>query len=469
MIGKQAVLQVCAIARNRMRAKGKNRMEIKIKLPEKVKIILERLIANGFEGYAVGGCVRDSLLGREPHDWDITTSAAPCQVKELFSHTFDTGIEHGTVTVLIGSEGFEVTTYRIDGAYTDGRHPSEVQFTSSLKEDLRRRDFTINAMAYNERAGLVDLFGGVKDLEKGVIRCVGDAGERFGEDALRMLRAVRFSAQLGFEIETQTAAAIRELAATLKKISAERIQAELVKLLESPHPDWFRKAWETGITAVILPEFDRMMDQPQNNAHHIYSVGEHTLETMRQIPENKVLRLTMLMHDMGKTECAVLDEKGIYHFHGHAAYSADIAKKLMKRLKFDNETAGQVYRLVACHSLYPEAEPEGVRKGIYQIGEELFPLFLEVKRADVMGQSPAVRQAKLSYLDQVRRIYEEILERGDCLSLKSLAVTGNDLIRDGVKPGPALGDILNKLLEEVLEHPEKNEKEYLLEKSRSLR
>ena len=373
------------------------------------------------------------------------------------------------MTVLIGSEGFEVTTYRIDGAYTDGRHPSEVQFTSSLKEDLRRRDFTINAMAYNERAGLVDLFGGVKDLEKGVIRCVGDAGERFGEDALRMLRAVRFSAQLGFEIETQTAAAIRELAATLKKISAERIQAELVKLLESPHPDWFRKAWETGITAVILPEFDRMMDQPQNNAHHIYSVGEHTLETMRQIPENKVLRLTMLMHDMGKPECAVLDEKGIYHFHGHAAYSADIAKKLMKRLKFDNETAGQVYRLVACHSLYPEAVPEGVRKGIYQIGEELFPLFLEVKRADVMGQSPAVRQAKLSYLDQVRRIYEEILERGDCLSLRSLAVTGNDLIRDGVKPGPALGDILNKLLEEVLEHPEKNEKEYLLEKSRSLR
>ena len=254
-----------------------------------------------------------------------------------------------------------------------------------------------------------------------------------------------------------------------KKISVERIQAELVKLLESPHPDWLRKAWETGITAVILPEFDRMMDQPQNNAHHIYSVGEHTLETMRQIPENKVLRLTMLMHDMGKTECAVLDEKGIYHFHGHAAYSADIAKKLMKRLKFDNETAGQVYRLVACHSLYPEAVPEGVRKGIYQIGEELFPLFLEVKRADVMGQSPAVRQAKLSYLDQVRRIYEEILERGDCLSLRSLAVTGNDLIRDGVNPCPALGDILNKLLEEVLEHPEKNEKEYLLEKSRSLR
>lgn len=443
--------------------------EMRIRLPEKVRIILEQLTAHGYEGYAVGGCVRDSLLGREPHDWDITTSASPWQVKALFSHTFDTGIEHGTVTVLIGSEGFEVTTYRIDGEYTDSRHPREVQFTSSLREDLRRRDFTINAMAYSENAGLVDLFGGMQDLESGVIRCVGEAEERFGEDALRMLRAVRFSAQLGFEIEEKTAAAIRKLAPSLKKISAERIQSELVKLLESPHPDWLRKAWETGITAVVLPEFDRMMEQPQNNAHHIYSVGEHTLETLRQIPANKVLRLTMLIHDMGKTECVTQDEAGVYHFRGHAAYSAAIGKKLMKRLKFDNETSAHVYRLVANHSLYPEATPGGVRRSIHQIGEDLFPLFLEVKRADVLGQSPAVWQKKLAYLDQIRRIYQQILERGDCISLKMLAVTGNDLIRDGAKPGPGLGAVLAALLEEVLDHPEKNEKEYLLRRSRCLR
>lgn len=442
---------------------------VRMILPEKVKLILERLEAHGYEGYAVGGCVRDSLLGRLPNDWDITTSASPEQVKELFSHTFDTGIEHGTVTVLIGSEGFEVTTYRIDGEYTDSRHPKEVRFTSSLREDLRRRDFTINAMAYNETAGLVDLFGGARDLEAGVIRCVGEAEERFGEDALRMLRAVRFSAQLGFEIEAETAAAIRKLAPTLERISAERIQTELVKLLVSPHPDWIRKAWETGITAVILPEFDRMMEQPQNNAHHIYSVGEHTLETLRQIPAEKVLRLTMLIHDMGKPECVRLDEAGVYHFRGHAAYSAKIAERLMKRLKFDNETSRKVCRLVACHSWYPEAAPEGVRKSVHEMGEELFPLFLEVKRADVLGQSPAVRQAKLEYLEQVGRIYGEILARGDCLSLKTLAVTGKDLIQDGVAPGPGLGRILEELLEEVLEHPEKNRKEELLEQSRRLR
>lgn len=442
---------------------------VRMILPEKVRLILERLEAHGYEGYAVGGCVRDSLLGRQPSDWDITTSASPEQVKALFSHTFDTGIEHGTVTVLIGTEGFEVTTYRIDGEYADGRHPKEVQFTSSLKEDLRRRDFTINAMAYNEKDGLVDLFGGIRDLEKKVIRCVGAAKERFGEDALRMLRAVRFSAQLGFEIDAETAEAIRVLAPALEQISAERIQTELVKLLVSPHPDRIRKAWETGITAVILPEFDRIMEQPQNNAHHIYSVGEHTLETLRQVPAKKVLRLTMLIHDMGKPECVRLDEAGVYHFRGHAAYSAKIAERLMKRLKFDNETAGQVRRLVACHSLYPEATPEGVRKSVHDLGEELFPLFLEVKRADVLGQNPAVQPKKLEYLDRVARIYGEILERGDCLSLKNLAVTGKDLIQDGVAPGPGLGKILNELLEEVLEHPEKNQKEKLLEESRKKR
>lgn len=446
--------------------KGNN---MRIVLPEKVKIILEQLECHGFEGYAVGGCVRDSILGREPNDWDITTSASPQEVKKIFPKTFDTGIEHGTITVLIDKEGFEVTTYRIDGEYVDSRHPTEVKFTSDLVEDLKRRDFTINAMAYNETAGLVDAFGGIEDLKKGVVRCVGNAWERFGEDALRMMRAVRFCAQLGFEMEEQTAQAIRELAPSLKKISAERIQVELVKLLESPHPDWIKRAWGLGITAIILPEFDRIMEQAQNGAHHVYSVGEHTLEAIRNIRADRVLRLTMLFHDMGKPEIAVLDEKGIYHFKGHAAYSAVLAKSIMKRLKFDNETLNKVHRLVQNHSLYPEVSPEGVRRGICQLGEELFPLFLEVKRADILGQNPAVWETKLKYLEEVKQLYQEIIQRGDCLSLKTLAVTGNDLIKDGVTPGKTMGELLGKLLDEVLEVPERNEKEWLLERSRELR
>lgn len=442
---------------------------MKIKLPEKVKQILSQLREHGFEGYAVGGCVRDSILGREPGDWDITTSASPRQVKAIFPRTFDTGIAHGTVTVLIEKERFEITTYRIDGRYEDGRHPKEVLFTPDLKEDLKRRDFTINAMAYNEADGLVDLFGGVDDLREGIVRCVGEPRERFGEDALRMMRAVRFCAQLGFRMDEGTAAAIRELAPSLRRISAERVQAELTKLLVSPHPSWLRIAWETGITAVVLPEFDRMMEQPQNSAHHVYSVGEHTLRAMENIAPDKVLRLTMLLHDMGKPQAVRRDEQGIYHFRGHAAFSAVIAKDVMRRLKYDNDTQEKVCRLVRCHSLYPVATPEGVRRGIFEVGEDLFASFLKVKRADILGQKPEVQEEKLAYLRKVRILYEEILARGDCLSLKSLAIGGCELIADGVPPGREIGTLLERLLEEVLEQPERNTREWLLERSRILR
>ncbi|MBO4515022.1 MAG: CCA tRNA nucleotidyltransferase, partial [Lachnospiraceae bacterium] len=267
---------------------------VSIEIPQKAKEILDVLHGAGFEAYVVGGCVRDSILGRTPQDWDVTTSARPEEVKALFRRTIDTGIQHGTVTVMMDKEGFEVTTYRIDGKYEDSRHPSEVIFTPSLEEDLKRRDFTINAMAYNDRDGLVDLFGGMEDMEKKVIRCVGDARARFGEDALRIMRAVRFSAQLGYEIEAQTREAIRELAPTLRNISAERIQTELIKLVVSGHPEYLRIAWETGITKVVLPEFDLMMETPQNHPHHCYNVGEHTLVSMTQVSADKVLRLTML-------------------------------------------------------------------------------------------------------------------------------------------------------------------------------
>ena len=267
-----------------------------IQLPEKVKYMIDTLMEAGYEAYAVGGCIRDSILGRKPEDWDITTSARPMQVKQLFKRTIDTGIQHGTVTVMISGEGFEVTTYRIDGEYEDGRHPREVEFTASLLEDLRRRDFTINAMAYNEKEGLVDAFSGRKDLEKKLIRCVGNPKERFEEDALRMMRAVRFAAQLGFSIEKGTRDAITELAGNLAKVSAERIQVELVKLLVSNHPGEFMTAYETGLTQVFLPEFDAMIDTPQNNKHHCYNVGKHTIEAVKNSPQDKIIRLTMLLH-----------------------------------------------------------------------------------------------------------------------------------------------------------------------------
>ena len=263
---------------------------MKIRLPEKVSAIIRELKNAGYDAYAVGGCVRDSVLGRTPQDWDITTSARPQQVKEVFGHTIDTGIQHGTVTVMLEHEGFEVTTYRIDGEYEDARHPKNVEFTSELREDLKRRDFTINAMAYSDTKGLVDLYGGRADLEEGIIRCVGNASERFDEDALRILRALRFQAQLGFQIEEETKAAIRRQARFLKDISAERIRVELDKLLVSDHPEVLADAYKLGVTEVILPEFDTMMETPQNNPHHKYNVGMHTIEALKHIEPDSILR-----------------------------------------------------------------------------------------------------------------------------------------------------------------------------------
>src|SRR5699024_707196 len=260
-----------------------------------------------------------------------TTSAKHEQIKKLFRRTVDTGIEHGTVTVLIGKDSFEVTTYRVDGAYEDGRHPKEVHFTSRLEEDLQRRDFTINAMAYNDEVRLVDVFGGMKDLNHHLIRCVGDSWERFSEDALRILRAVRYSAQLNFPIEKETAQAVRELAPTLEKISAERIQAELVKLLVSPHPERIQDAYELGITKVILPEWDTMVGVEQNTPHHKYDVAQHTLHALKNVKRDKILRLTMLFHDMGKPSMRTTDENGRDHFKGHALVSEEIARKAMRR------------------------------------------------------------------------------------------------------------------------------------------
>ena len=333
-----------------------------IQIPSKVNSIIHTLQQHGHEAYAVGGCVRDSLLGRIPNDWDITTSAKPEEVKALFHRTIDTGIQHGTVTVMIEKEGFEVTTYRIDGEYTDSRHPKEVIFTPDLQEDLRRRDFTINAMAYNEEQGLVDCFGGREDLEQRIIRCVGNAEERFSEDALRILRALRFAAQLGCTVEEDTMTAIRKLAPTLANISAERIQAELLKMLVSPNPSMMRTVYETGISAVIMPEWDAVMETGQNNPHHKYSVGEHTIHALEAVEPQKVYRLAMLFHDFGKPLVKTTDEQGIDHFYGHGDVSAELAETIMRRLKFDNDTMDTVCKLVRYHDYRPSATKKAFAK-----------------------------------------------------------------------------------------------------------
>ena len=436
---------------------------MKIELPKKVQMIIQNLQLHGYEAYAVGGCVRDSILARRPEDWDITTSAKPEEIKKLFRRTVDTGIEHGTVTVLIGKDSFEVTTYRIDGVYEDSRHPKEVIFTNQLEEDLRRRDFTINAMAYNDEVRLVDAFGGMKDLNHHLIRCVGNAEERFSEDALRILRAVRFSAQLDFPIEEQTAEAVKKLTPSLKNISAERIQVELVKLLTSNHPEKIQDAYNLRITKIILPEWDAMVGVEQKTPHHKYDVAEHTLHALKNVKKDKILRLTMLFHDMGKPSMKTTDEKGVDHFKGHALVSEEIARKILRRLKFDNDTVKKVTRLVCYHDYRIEATPKNVRRAMNRIGVELFPYYLAVRMADVKAQSPYRRREKIENIVAMREVYQETLLNGDCVTLRDLAVGGRDLMELGMQPGRELGSMLSELLEWVIDEPECNKKEILCE------
>lgn len=455
--------------------------DIKIAVPEDARKIIRILNDAGHEAYVVGGCVRDSVLGRSPADWDITTSASPVQVKELFRRTVDTGIKHGTVTVLMKSErglnGYEVTTYRIDGIYDDGRHPRNVTFTSDLSKDLERRDFTINAMAYHPKTGLVDLFGGKEDLKNNIIRCVGEADKRFGEDALRMMRAIRFAAQLGADIEPDTYAAIKKLSRTLEKVSAERIRVEAEKLLMSDNPEFFRMFYETGLTKVFMPEFDSCMAATQENPHHAYNVGEHMLHAVSAVnlerlareyegeefvKNKRILRLTMLLHDIGKPYKKTVDEEGIAHFKGHPELGKQMSEKILRRLRYDNDTIKMVTGLVAAHEIRYPAEKKNVRRIIGKVGEEYFPLLYYVNEADALAQSMYMREEKLERLSEIRRLYREIKKDDECMSLKNLAVKGADLIATGIRPGPGLGEILQKMLDDVIEEPSHNDKDYLM-------
>ena len=438
---------------------------MKINLPEDVRYIIEQLNNAGFEAFAVGGCVRDALLGREPNDWDITTSATPYEVKDIFRRTIDTGIQHGTVTVMLKKNGYEVTTYRIDGEYTDHRRPDGVTFTRELSEDLLRRDFTINAMAYNETTGLVDLYGGVSDLDQKIIRCVGSPDDRFDEDALRIMRAVRFAAQLGFDIDEETKKAAAHHAKEIKKVSAERIETELTKLLLSPHPEKLIDMYELGITDVILPEFSRLLETPQNTPYHIYDVGRHTIEVIKNVPATKVMRYAALMHDMGKPECRTTSEDGIDHFKAHAVVSEKIAEEILRRLKMDNDTIRDVKKLVFWHDfgIKGNISKKTIRRMLSKMGEEYFEGYTQIRRADIMGQSTFNREASLELLDEMIGYHDEIMLEGNALKISDLAIGGGDLIKEGVKPGPEMGEILRGLLEKVLEEPELNTREILIE------
>lgn len=404
---------------------------VRIALPKDVKHIIDVLMENGYEAYAVGGCVRDSILGRVPGDWDITTSALPMQVKGMFRRTVDTGIQHGTVTVMLGRNGYEVTTYRIDGKYEDSRHPESVEFTPKLEEDLKRRDFTINAMAYNDEHGIVDIFDGVGDLQRKIIRCVGNAHDRFDEDALRILRAVRFSAQLGFGIEENTAGAAKELAVNLKKISSERIHTEFNKMLKSPHPDYFSVADAIGIMEIVLPEYHVM------SAEDKAFVGTLAKECACQLPERYA---AMLFMSGGYSE----------------EDPADTAKRVLKRLKLDNDTINTASMLLRFGMLEITDDESRIRHIIYETGDKNILRILDFRAAyeKCIGND----------ITDVRRMYDicnMIFERGDCVSLKNLAITGKELIAMGVPAGRQMGEILNSLLMLVLDNPQLNDREQL--------
>lgn len=426
-------------------------------MPNHVEKILEKLHKAGFEAYIVGGCVRDMLLNNTPHDWDITTSADPLEVKGLFDRTIDTGIEHGTVTVMMGSEGYEVTTYRLDGTYTDHRRPDTVDFTKSLREDLKRRDFTINAMAYNKEDGVVDLFDGQKDLADGIIRCVGVAKERFTEDALRMLRAIRFAARFAFVIDGETEEAIKSLSHLIQHVSGERIHMELTKTLCSDNPAYIERLVTYGLLDYVLPEFKPNVGLEQNHPYHVYPVDQHTYECLKNIEGEEGLRWAIYLHDIGKGYTKTTDDQGIDHFYGHPKISVDLANVILGRLKFDNKTRRRILKLIETHDYRFEATLKSVRKAMAKIGTDLYPQYLAVQRADVLGQNPDKGPDRIADLAAKELMYHEVIRLNQCVTIKDLALSGKDIIAMGLPSGALIGELLDHLLTYVLEKPDRND------------
>ena len=444
-------------------------MNYNFPLPSRVAGLLDRLKQSGFSAYVVGGCVRDSLLGLEPHDWDICTSALPDRMQAVFSdlHTVDTGLKHGTLTVIVEHVPYEVTTYRIDGSYTDHRHPDSVSFVDDLTQDLARRDFTVNAMAYAPEDGLRDPFGGQQDLDAKLIRCVGVPEQRFDEDALRVLRALRFAAVYDFGIEPATASALRKKAPDLKRVAGERIREELLKLLCGKAAGRILREFPE-VLAEIIPEIRPMIGYDQQNHHHSYDLWEHTVIGLENVPADPVLRLTMLLHDTGKPLTRTTDEKGEGHYRGHPKASEEIARKTADLLRLDNAFRDRLCLLVLNHDTHlrtvtgeVDTSRSFMLRRLNRYGEENLRAIFLIHRADRIATGYTTREREDARLKLRTDALDSVLAEQACFSLKDLAVNGHDLIAAGLK-GPAVGAALQFLLEAVMDGRVPNEKEALL-------
>ena len=438
-------------------------------MPKNADIAINLLQSAGFEAYAVGGCVRDSLLGKTPNDWDITTSAKPEDMKSVFAdfHCIDTGIKHGTVTVVIDGEPLEITTFRLDGEYEDNRHPKSVTFTSNLGADLGRRDFTVNAMAYSKMTGTVDLFGGQNDLKNGIIRCVGDPDRRFNEDALRILRALRFASALDFEIEEKTAQSLLKNRALLGNISEERIAKELLKLVCGKGA----KRILTDFAPVlfeILPELQPMYKNSHDNPHHCYDIYEHTLIAVESIDPEPTLRFAMLLHDCGKPAVKKFDENGVAHFYGHQRISAEISAQILARLKVSNKFRDEILFLVSNHDRWELYEnTEKMPRYLSKFGLDGVLNLLKVMRADVLAQSPEYRY-RLYQIADAEETAKNLAAQKPCLSLSELQINGRTLMDIGIPQGRKLGAVLAQLLDEVIDGVTKNTQEALTTRAREI-
>lgn len=443
--------------------------DIKIKLPKAVDKIIKLLNEKGYSASAVGGCTRDSILGKEPNDWDICTSATPEQMKEVFKaahlHTYDTGIQHGTISIMVDGELYETTTYRIDGEYSDGRHPDEVVFVDNIEKDLARRDFTVNAMAYNDKDGLIDPFNGQEDLENKIIRCVGDPNQRFQEDALRVLRAIRFASTYGFAIESVTKQAIFDNQHLLKNVAAERKTTEFLKTLRTADAELLREYKD--VFAEFIPELKDTFGFDQNNPWHVYDVFEHTIHAFECCnSDDMIVKLAVFFHDIGKPHSFQDSEDGVRHFKGHGSVGSDITNEIMRRMKFDNETREAVVQLVQYHAAQIKPEKAFIKKCMNKIGANQFAKLLEVKVADNMAQNLERSAKVIEDIKKIGELFGEIINNKECYLIKDLAVNGKDLMDVGIPSGKQMGATLNYLLDEVIENPDSNNKDVLLEKAK---
>ena len=431
--------------------------------PQQVLAAIRLLEARGFEAYAVGGCVRDGLLGLAPHDWDICTAALTEEMKAVFSgfRLVETGIAHGTLTVNLDGLPLEITTYRMDGPYSDHRRPDGVHFTSRLRDDLARRDFTVNAMAWHPERGLQDPFGGKSDLENRLLRAVGDPRKRFEEDALRLMRALRFAAAYDFRIEPETASALREKRDLLRYVAAERLRAELDRLLVSRGVERILTDYP-DVLAVFLPFITPMIGLEQRSVYHHLDVWRHTAASVAAAVPKRIVRLALLLHDAGKPSCFSLDETGHGHFYGHASASTAIAEDTLRALKYDRKTRESVVRLVRYHDTPIPAESPAVKRWLGRLGEEEFRFLLDIKRGDAKGHAPSVVPASLAAVDALEGCLDQVIEAGACFSVRDLAVDGNDVIACGIPKGPSVGKALAFLTGEVVEGRLPNEREVLL-------